>query len=75
MRVGDESGRARAAAIDPGLVVPESLPTPEGRGEWRRVLRRFRHHAVAMVGLGFLVVMFLACFVGSRFAPNPNDIP
>jgi peptide/nickel transport system permease protein len=75
MRVGDESGRARAAAIDPGVVVRGAVPTPEGSGEWRRVLRRFRHHAVAMVGLSFLVLMFLACFVGARFAPDPDAIP
>jgi peptide/nickel transport system permease protein len=75
MRVGDESGRARAVAIDPGFLDPAAVSTPQGGGEWRRVVRRFRHHAVAMVGLGFLVFMFLACFVGSHFVPDPNAIP
>jgi len=75
MRVGDESGRARAAAIDPGFLDPSADATPETRGEWRRVLRRFRRHRVAMVGFVFLVAMFLACFVGARFAPDPDAIP
>jgi peptide/nickel transport system permease protein len=74
MRVGDESGRARAEAIDPGLL-PSPLAAPQGGAEWRQVVRRFRRHAVAMVGLGFLAFMFLACFVGAQFAPNPNTIP
>jgi peptide/nickel transport system permease protein len=75
MRVGDESGRARAAAIDPGLVGAEPIGNPEGAGQWRRVVSRFRHHTVAMLGLGFLVFMFLACFIGARFAPDPDEIP
>ena len=72
MRVGDESARARSEAIDPGLLVAEPVGTPHDVGEWRAGWRRFRHHRVAMVGLGFLVFMFLACFVGAHFAPDPN---
>jgi len=73
MRVGDESGRARAGAIDPGLVPAERAVTPESGGEWRAAWRRFRRHRVAMLGLGFLVFMFLACFVGAQFAQDPNE--
>jgi peptide/nickel transport system permease protein len=72
MRVGDESGRARADAIDPGLARAEGIETPNDGGQWRAAVRRFRRHVVAMVGLGFLVFMFLACFVGAHFAPDPN---
>ena len=72
MRVGDESGRARAEAFDDSLLVPEPIGTPRDGGAWRVAARRFRHHAAAMAGLGFLVFMFLACFVGARFAPDPN---
>jgi peptide/nickel transport system permease protein len=72
MRVGDESGRARAEAIDPALLAPEPTVTPQDGSEWRAAWRRFRHHTLAMVGLGFLVFMFLACFVGARFAPDPD---
>jgi peptide/nickel transport system permease protein len=72
MRVGDESGRARAEAIDPALLVPEPVRTPQEGSEWRAAWWRFRHHVLAMVGLVFLVFMILACFVGARVAPNPN---
>ncbi len=72
MRIGDESGRARAEAIDPALLAPDPIRTPEDGSEWRNAWRRFRHHWLAMVGLGFLVFMFLACFVGAHFAPDPN---
>ncbi len=74
MRIGDESGRARAEAIDPALLVPDPVGTPQDGGEWRAAWRRFRHHTMAMVGLGFLVVMLLACFVGVHFAQDPKQI-
>ena len=73
MRVGDESGRARAEAIDPTLLVAEPIRTPHEGSEWRAAWRRFRHHWLAMVGLGFLVLMFLACFVGAQFAQDPFE--
>ncbi len=68
MRVGDEAGRAIAEALD-----PERLPNIPvlGRSQWRVVLRRFRRHRVAMVGMGFLAFIFSACFVGSEFAQSP----
>ena len=72
MRVGDESGRARAEAIDPGLARADAIGTPQDGGQWRAAFRRFRRHPVAMVGLGFLAFMFLACFVGARFTQDPN---
>ena len=73
MRIGDESGRARAAALDPVLAPADLDVTPEGGSAWRAAARRFRRHRVAMLGLGFLVLMFLACFVGSEFAQDPNE--
>jgi peptide/nickel transport system permease protein len=73
MRIGDESGRARAEAIDPGLALADPVPTPDGGSQWRASWRRFRHHRVAMLGLGFLVFMFLACFIGASFAQDPNE--
>ena len=72
MRVGDESGRARAEAIDPGLLVPDPIGTPQDGSAWRAAWRRFRQHRLAMIGLGFLVFMFLACFVGAHFAQDPD---
>ena len=72
MRVGDESGRARAEAIDPTLLVADPIGTPQDGSAWRAAWRRFRHHWLAMVGLGFLVFMFLACFVGAHFAQDPD---
>jgi peptide/nickel transport system permease protein len=72
MRVGDESGRARSDAFDPALLAPEPISTPQAGGEWRAAGRRFRGHAVGMVGLAVLVFMLLACFVGSLFAQDPN---
>ena len=72
MRVGDESGRARAEALDPALATTE-IVTPHGSGEWRRALRRFRHHVPAMVGLVFLVFMVVSCFGLVHLAPSPTE--
>jgi peptide/nickel transport system permease protein len=72
MRVGDESGRARAESNDAGLAPSALIATPGG-GEWRRAWRRFRKHRVAMVGLVMLTLIVLACFVGARFAPSPTE--
>src|SRR5262245_10001381 len=72
MRVGDESGRARAEALDAGLIAPE-IVSAVGGAQWRRALRRFRRHRVAMAALVFLVFMVLACYVGAQFAPSPTE--
>jgi peptide/nickel transport system permease protein len=72
MRVGDEAGRARAAAIDPALLAADPVGPPHAASGSRVAWRRFRHHRLAMAGLGFLVFMFVACFVGAQFAPDPN---
>src|SRR4051795_2396505 len=72
MRVGDESGRARAESNDAGLAKAAPIATPRG-GEWRRAGRRFRRHRVAMIGLGLLACIVLACFVGAHFAPSPTE--
>jgi peptide/nickel transport system permease protein len=72
MRMGDEAARAVAGAIDPAVAGTEIFPLPPGRGQWRIVARRFRRHRLAMVGLGFLVFIALACFVGSQFAQSPT---
>jgi len=72
MRVGDESGRARAEAIDAGLVAPETV-VPLTGSQWGVALRRFRRHRVAMVALGFLVFMVVACYLGAQFAPSPTE--
>src|SRR5438067_1624053 len=71
MRVGDEAGRARAEALDAGLVTPDA--TLLDTSEWRIALRRLRHHKLALVALGFLVFMLLACYVGAHFAPSPTE--
>jgi peptide/nickel transport system permease protein len=71
MRVGDESARARAEAIDADLIAPETVTAFEA-SQWRIVLRRFRQHRLALVALGFLVFMVLACYVGVAFAPSPT---
>ena len=72
MRVGDESGRARAEALDAGLIAPEVV-SAVGGAQWRRALHRFRRHRVAMVALVFLVFMVLACYVGAKFARSPTE--
>jgi peptide/nickel transport system permease protein len=71
MRVGDESARTRAEALDPELASNE-VATPEGRGEWRAAGRRFSRHVPAMLGLAFLVLIAFACFVLVRFAQSPT---
>jgi len=73
MRVGDEAGRARADAIDPALLHTAPVRTSDDQREWRAATRRFRHNIAAVIGLAFLVFMFLACFVGAQFAPDPNQ--
>ena len=68
-RVGPGAGRgdrSRAARARSG-----AARRSDG-SEWRGAWRRFRRHPLAMIGLGFLVFMFLACFVGANFAPDPN---
>ena len=75
MRVGDEAARAQAEAIDAGLVgaaAPGGMVPFALGGQWRVALRRFLRHRVATVGLGFLVLMALACYVGARFAQSPT---
>lgn len=73
MRIGDESARSRAEALDPELASNE-LATPHGRSEWGRAARRFVHHVPAMVGLAILAAMTFACFVLVRFAPSPTAL-
>jgi peptide/nickel transport system permease protein len=72
MRMGDETARARAEAIDAALLASEAVPTGGG-GQWRNARRQFARHKLAVVALGFLVFMVLACFVGARFAPSPTE--
>ena len=70
--MGDETARARAEAIDPDLLASDVATTPD-RDQWRVALRQFARHKLAVVALGFLVFMVLACFVGARFAPSPTE--
>ena len=77
-RIGDESARARAEALDP--VVAAGGDEAWGNdgawgsdGRWKPAVRRFRRHKPAMAGLVFLVFMFFACFVLVRFAPSPTE--
>jgi peptide/nickel transport system permease protein len=72
MRVGDESGRTRAEALDPVLASNE-MSTPQGGGEWRVAGRRFVRNPAAVIGLGFLALMTLACFVLVYLAPSPTE--
>ena len=75
MRVGDEAARAQAEAIDAGLLgaaAPGGMVPFALGGQWRVALRRFLRHRVATVGLGFLILMALACYVGARFAQSPT---
>jgi len=71
MRMGDETARARAEAIDAALLASEAVPP--GGGQWRNARRQFARHKLAVVALGFLVFMVLACFVGAHFAPSPTE--
>jgi peptide/nickel transport system permease protein len=73
MRIGDESARTHAESLDPALASNE-LTTPHGRGEWHRATRRFVRHVPAMVGLSFLALMTVACFLLVRFVPSPTDL-
>jgi len=60
--------------VIPGEVVRSaSLPLVGAQG-WRQVVRRFRRNRPAVAGVVFLGVLFLLCFVGARFAPDPNTL-
>src|SRR5262245_49147960 len=72
IRMRDETARARAEEIDPQLLASEAVATG-GEGQWRLAVRRFRRHVPAMIALGFLVFMVLACWVGAQFAPSPTE--
>ena len=71
-RLGDESARARAESLDPVLAAGGDEAWGAG-GRWKPAVRRFRRHTPAMIGLGFLVFMFFACFVLVEFAPSPTE--
>jgi peptide/nickel transport system permease protein len=70
-RIGDESARARAEALDPVLAAGGDGTWSAGQ-QWRPAVRRFAQHTPAMTGLGFLVLMFFACFVLVHLAPSPT---
>ncbi len=72
-RLGDESARARADSLDPVLAAGGDEAWGTG-GRWKPAVRSFRRHTPAMIGLGFLLFMFFACFVLVRFAPSPTDL-
>ena len=74
MRVGDESGRARAEARSiPRSRVRTGAHARTTSSEWRAAWRRFRRHMRRGASASrFLVFMFLACFVGVHFAPDPD---
>jgi peptide/nickel transport system permease protein len=69
---------------DPGIVleVPGTAPETEAvkaRGYWEAVLLRFRRDHLAVISLGFIVLLFLGAFVGGPVAANllghgPNNI-
>ncbi len=81
--IGYENDARTDSVTPPSEAVPESpagglqpaaIPldeTPEA-AEWRLVWRRFRRHRLAMAGTAFLVLEAVACFVGARFAQDPN---
>jgi peptide/nickel transport system permease protein len=71
-RIGDESARARAEALDPVVAAGGDEAWGAG-GKWKPAVRRFRRHKPAMAGLVFLVFMFFACFVLVHFAPSPTE--
>ena len=69
----EQASREFADAIDRKLVDTEAAP--ELTGPWRSVLRRFRRNKVAMVGLGFILLVAVAAIFAPLLAPqNPNAI-
>ena len=73
MRMGDETARARAEAIDPILLASEAVPTGGGGPVAAARCGGSGGTSSAMIALGFLVFMVLACFVGAHFAPSPTE--
>jgi peptide/nickel transport system permease protein len=85
----DPTGFLAADAVTPMTVTPEDVPAIPGSGvvpgeaghatpgPWRRTARRFRKDKVAMVALGFLVLLMLVAIFAplvARHDPNQQGI-
>ena len=72
-------GSLGAAVVDAGPEIPldEGMPV-RARGYWEQVWRRFRRDKIAIAGGVFIILLFLAAFVGAPLAAHllghgPND--
>jgi peptide/nickel transport system permease protein len=58
--------------VTPDAVVGVDAALWGGAGGWQETGRRFGRNRLAVAGIAFLVAAFLACFLGTRLAPDPN---
>jgi peptide/nickel transport system permease protein len=61
------------ATASPVIITPEELQKTRSESQWVVVLRRFRRHRMAMIGLVVLVLIFAASLVAPLIAPFPRD--
>ena len=55
--------------IEPAEMLMSELPAPQ---QWRRVLRRFLRHRLAVASALVLLLIVIACFGAHWFAPEPR---
>jgi peptide/nickel transport system permease protein len=61
------------AATSPPITTAQPLGRRRSEGQWAIVLRRFRHHRMAIVSLVVLLIIFLASLLAPVLAPFPRD--
>jgi peptide/nickel transport system permease protein len=61
------------AATSPTVTTAGVPRARRSEGQWTIVLRRFRHHRMAMVSLAILIVIFVASVLAPVLAPYPRD--
>lgn len=72
--VAPTHGISRAAGMELGL---DASAEPEARSQWSLFARRFLRHRMAVISVGVLVLLFVACFGASWIAPydkNQQDL-
>lgn len=61
------------AATSPPITAAGVPNVRRSEGQWTVVFRRFRHHRMAMISLGILIIIFLASLLAPLIAPFPRD--
>ncbi len=75
-----EASRAPVLSAAPTATSPQIAETPPGllrvkpqRSLWGNAWRQFRRHRMAMLGTAVIILIMLACYLGSALYPQPID--